>query len=508
MRGELAHYSWSRGYLVYPSEAQALHNTLLLDVRADSLELNLHKGKHTRSVDVTVEHPSLSDSFPTSLEEQSSAVCQISLPRGPAYSRISIHAIGDFVSTTYVVHILRIGEDVTVSMSSPLMVRSERSPASRSFQEERRLSFQLSNPLWYVPDINMAANSTVQLAWRPAVLAPVRQDLRGALMPHVGKSCLCTDVPGFGRCAVEEALRVGEGEEMPSLCVFQEETMSEVHPLKSESSIAGNESDFLQWLQNVTVSGKSVSLLASPEGRDVDMETAIPFSVVNTSEATTSIESIFQVSLPAKFLTGEGTRIIASFTEDRTDVEVTDIPVMIVPYPPPVTLHFHSSAGEAFLLPDWSTTSDQNYVFCGGKSNSMSLLRTNMSDVRFFAQRLQGEGGLNCNRATEREEWLELKAVRKNESCKGQCPHYSTRGEGYDVRVVRSPEACLEEAMKLKNMSAVVMILRNMVTKHSALGLGFVQNLSWILGSTLEHVLPDSRPSPGPGHGVVGADGV
>ena len=189
MRGELVHYTWSRGYLVYPSEAQAVHNTLLLDLNADSVDLSLQKGIHTHSVTVLVEHPSFAESF--RIEE---SPWQISLPKGPAYSRISLEAVGDFVTTTYVMRVLRIGKSVSVSLSAPMRAQGMDDGTLSRFFEDRRLAFQLSNPLWNVPDIDMAANATLQVTFRPVVLAPVRQSRAGAMVP---RSAVCATAQMF-----------------------------------------------------------------------------------------------------------------------------------------------------------------------------------------------------------------------------------------------------------------------------------------------------------------------
>ena len=246
--------------------------------------------------------------------------------------------------------------------------------------------------------------------------------------------------------------------------------MQEVHILMSEASLSGKESELLRWLQNVTVSGKSVGLLPSLEAHIADPGSSIPLSIV-TNKLPTSIQSTFEMLIPAKFLTGVGTRMLASFTEDETDAEVTDIPLVVVPHAPLISFRFDKGS-TAFLLPEFSD-SQQSYALCGGRDTNFKM-SIDVSDARFTVQRMQGIGRLNCNRATKGVEWMELRVVRKPESCFGPCPRYhprSTRPDGYngyDILLDNSPDACLDEAMKLMNMSALLRILELMVTTSSA----------------------------------------
>ena len=118
LRGELVGYSISRGKLVYPAGSQAFHNTLLLDQNADSFTLELQLGDFTQGVRIELVHPLLSNQDNEPLFVNASGEEKLSLPSGPLYSQLVLHAVGDYANTTYLIHILRVGEAISINLSA------------------------------------------------------------------------------------------------------------------------------------------------------------------------------------------------------------------------------------------------------------------------------------------------------------------------------------------------------------------------------------------------------
>ena len=96
--------------------------------------------------DLTLEirHPSL----PVNLtrlppQKNDTADYPISLPTGPLYTRISILASGSVLNTRYVVHILRVGTAINVSLTGTFDAEQFSDTSIVTFREERRLQYQL-----------------------------------------------------------------------------------------------------------------------------------------------------------------------------------------------------------------------------------------------------------------------------------------------------------------------------------------------------------------------------
>lgn len=81
------------------------------------------------------------------------------------------------------------------------------------FQETRRWHFQETNPRWYVPDLDMQQNASIQVEYRPAIFAPLKahgektsNDLGSGHLSMFAAECHCGDESaGFGNaCAVQQ----------------------------------------------------------------------------------------------------------------------------------------------------------------------------------------------------------------------------------------------------------------------------------------------------------------
>ena len=197
LRGELVDYSVSRGKLAYMAGSHALHNTLLLDQNADSLMLNVQLGEFTHGVLIKTEHPLL-PADDTALILNESGEQQISLPGGPLYSRLSLLAMGDYVNTTYIIHILRVGEAISVSLTSTFNAGKYPELKGSLFHEERRLQYQLEHRAWHVPDVDLA-NTTLLVKMTSLAYAPMifGADGETATIPQLASECHCQpEIPG------------------------------------------------------------------------------------------------------------------------------------------------------------------------------------------------------------------------------------------------------------------------------------------------------------------------
>lgn len=162
MRGELLDYSFSRGHLTSPASTFSFHNTVLLEDKADSLTLNFEKGNHTQFLFLQVENPLLDNSSETIPVHQFTEH-PIALPSSPFYSRISLLAVGSYISTTYIFHILRLGTAINVSLQSFFGAKHpELQSAKANFSEERRIQYLSENGKWYIPDVDVDMNSTIK----------------------------------------------------------------------------------------------------------------------------------------------------------------------------------------------------------------------------------------------------------------------------------------------------------------------------------------------------------
>ena len=191
LRGELLGYSVSRGKLIYPAGSQAFHNTMLLDQNADSFTLQLNLGDFTHGVWIQLVHPLLAeeDKEYGSFFWNSSDELQFSLPSGPLYSQLTLKAVGDYVSTTYVIHILRLGKAISLDLSCGFNETQYPELAGAVFQQERHLQYQFQHRLWYVPDIDLSANPTMLVKMTSLVFAPIISGYQEGVKPKALGIC-------------------------------------------------------------------------------------------------------------------------------------------------------------------------------------------------------------------------------------------------------------------------------------------------------------------------------
>ena len=256
VRGELVDYSFDRGHLVYPSESQGFHNTVLLDSSVDSMVLSVEAGPNTVGLQLEVEHPLLASGNETFQEFGTSKAgeFQVFLPAGPLYGRILATAVGRHSNTSYVFHILRSGTAVKVALYGQFDKNVYKDVKS-NFSEVRRLQYLARNPKWYVPDLDRKANSSFQVEFSPVVYAPLLRRQMVADTPVISSSCtpVCDeDRAGFGNmCEVEEVVQLLDGS---SRCLSVHRTLGGLK-LEQVGSIASESAAMAEWLADVSVSG-------------------------------------------------------------------------------------------------------------------------------------------------------------------------------------------------------------------------------------------------------------
>ncbi|CAE7462558.1 mpeU, partial [Symbiodinium necroappetens] len=320
LRGELVGYSISRGKLVYPACSQAFHNTFLLDQNADSFTLELQLGDFTQGVRIELVHPLLANQENASepLFVNASGEEKLSLPSGPLYSQLRLHAIGDYANTTYLIHILRVGEAISINLSATFNEARYPELAGVVFQEERRLQYQLKHRLWYVPDIDLSDKAALLVTMTSMVLAPMisaSQEgvVAAAAIPSLGQKCQCEQSPGQqSNCVAEKEVRVGNA----TFCIYQHSAEQAIYPNRGDAGVAGKDSSILQWLQDTRFSGKWVRLTP---GSDFNAETS----------GNHSLSTRFRLTGTLQTLRDDNRAIQIVATQDMTNSEALEVQVMV-----------------------------------------------------------------------------------------------------------------------------------------------------------------------------------
>jgi len=78
------------------------------------------------------------------------------------------------------------------------------------FEETRRWHYQEANPRWYVPDLDVQQNTSIQLEYRPTIFAPLvygEADMGGYLSMFADECHCGNESAGFGNaCAVQQKI--------------------------------------------------------------------------------------------------------------------------------------------------------------------------------------------------------------------------------------------------------------------------------------------------------------
>ncbi|CAE7737818.1 mpeU [Symbiodinium necroappetens] len=405
LRGELVAYSFTRGKLMSPSGSQSFHNTLLLDQNADSFTVDLQFGDFTRSVQIELVHPLLTDEEP--LIVTASGEQQLSLPSGPLYSQLMFHAVGDYVTTTYVIHILRVGEAISIGLSASFDKVKYPDLAGEVFHEEHRLQYQLRHRLWYVPDIDLSNNGTLLVTMTSLVLAPMISPFQ----VHVGNA---------------------------TFYIYQHNADQTIYADLGKAGVAGMDSGMLQWLQDTRFSGKWVRLTSG-------------LAFAAESSENHSLNTVFRLTGALKALQDDNKLIQIGVTQDMTNSEVLEVPLMLLSGAPSPFLHSKEQSEDKFLLPSFSPDLRTDYAVCGGHGK-LDDVEVSVSDPRFLTVSTDLQEPGSCDTVTKRE----FRSIRKdNTGCGKWCEHYLPRTGRYDMSVARSASLCLQFAMDLLNESAL-----------------------------------------------------
>lgn len=459
VRGEVVQYSFGRGHLTHPAGLDSFHNTLLLDLLVDSVSLDITKGDHTRSVCWSLEHPLLPQTNSTCLVDRQHGHFEVEMPRGPLYGSLRLVASDAHSNTTYIVHILRVGTAVNVSLSgrfSPELKALRWVP----FHEERRMSYHIDHPAWYVPDIDMTQNVTIGVQMRPIVYAPL-SPYKSLSLPQIGADCQCgREIAGFGdECEARTLVQVQNRQ----ACITVTMATTSVEIPEGEAGVAGMDSDIVQWLQNVNVSGKYVGYSEADAARG----SIVSFQATNFSSR--DVGATFSGLIPAQTL-AVGVTLLLSSTEDFTDAEASQMGITVVAHAPPLSLNI-GLGYDAFLLPAFDVMDlHPSYALCGPHSQEVADALANKrlwpnvsvtpSDSRFRVSVELQEGEVSCQ-GRERDRRLLLKVHRvSDESCQRWCSQYRPRAGKHDVSISISITSCLKEAIELDDTVALSTIAK------------------------------------------------
>lgn len=341
IRGELINYSWSRGHLVYPAEYQGFHNTLLLDSTVDTMTLNVDVAKNTRGVGLRGHHPQLEEVNDTFFETDGneSVEFQVFLPTGPLYTGIEVTAVGFHVNTTYVFHALRVGAAVNISMTSDFQDTKAR------FQETRRLKYQKDKRNWYIPGVDLVAESNFSVEVVPVIYAPLLHPSKiSADTPAIGEHCNCgVDTAGVGNmCELQLEINVSN---QPK-CVYLVGTKSTFSQI-GVTNVGGDLLSMRQWLVDLNISGKSVAFLGIKgyEGSQLTF---------NRQAIDGQLKVTFEQSIALERLIGMPSQMQIALTSDLTDSEAESVSISMVPHAPPLRL-----SPTNYLLPTFQSGSQK-----------------------------------------------------------------------------------------------------------------------------------------------------
>ena len=452
VRGELVEYSFDRGHLVYPSETQGFHNTVLLDASVDSMVLNVEAGPNTMGLHLKVEHPLLPSGNETFQEfgTNKAGEFQVFLPAGPLYGRIIATAVGRHSNTSYVFHILRSGTAVKVALHGQFD-KTVYKDVKSNFSEVRRLQYLAKNPKWYVPDMDRKANSSFQVEFSPVVYAPLLRRRKFADTPVISSNCtrVCDqDRAGFGNmCEVEEVVKLLDGS---SHCLSLHGTLRGL-TLQQVGSIASESAAMAEWLADVSVSGKSVAYMpwAAKSREKGEMISFTPQNFTSSDPNLRILRANFSLIMLHQNLIGNPFQLLLAPTSDPTDAEATSMPIQIISHAPPIRLKHTEN-----LLPSFEEDGRLEYALCYGQIESIV---GEVDDQRFEVKDELRSGAADCKGHSA--DAKEFTVVRKDAECKDWCALYTPRLHSFDIIVVRSAERCLQDSVAYNDVDVIKRVM-------------------------------------------------
>ena len=460
VRGELVDYSFNRGHLLYPSEGQTFHNTVLLDNTVDSLVLTLEAGPNTIGIQLKVQHSLLPENetfYP--MDNEKSGEFQVFLPASPLYGRISVVAVGHHASSTYVFHALRSGAAVKVRLQGAFS--PEQYPDIKSnFGEERRLQYLQKHPRWFIPDLDREANGTFYVEFSPVIYAPLvsgsQVDAKDAPKISTTTACDCGgEEPGFGnKCELEELVELADGS---AVCLYIRSTIQTVK-LTQNGSIASESDAMAEWLTGLSVSGKSAAFVPWAMNGDRENSGMLFFHQTQAEKVEAKqdvhhrlLKSALELSMPWQSLIGKPAELLVAPTSDPTDSETKAIPLQVISHAPPIRLTPSKN-----LVPAYDPDNPQlEYAYCSFLN--FHFMTGEIDDERFQLRVEERKGGTDCRGRSIKTRTF--KAVRTDAGCKDWCKLYTPWAETFDVSLVVSPDQCLKNAVKFNSVMAIDHVL-------------------------------------------------
>lgn len=469
MQGELLDYSFSRGYVATPPHSQAMHNTVLLHSSVDTVSFAYEPGPFTSRIEMCLEHPlmeakqvTLFDADDSGSEMQGDYA--ISLPASPLYSRLIVQATSHLLErpTEYVFHFVRVGEAVVLSINgtvNPEHFAADMAPVH--FHERRRWQYHVSHPTWFVPDLQMTVNSSLQVEYLPIIFAPLLAHQPGetemeslAGLSMLAGTCHCEpEEPGFGNaCAFELPITLPNGS---TTCIFQHGVKRRLLLEDFSSGSLSNGTRLAKWLLNVDLSGKSVELELIDPVNSSESSQLLEAIRLEANASSSPLANVFRLSVPTAVLITQAAQLVIKATQDMTDAESLAAPLRVVSHPPPIHLSISNISSRGFMLPDPSTSEDRA-DFAGCLLPDLGLVEGSVLDSRFVVEVKEVSRGPDCSGEGALKH-KQFSAVRRpSKHCDPYCSFYRAwTDRNYDVSVVLSIGACFNQAIELNNLRAL-----------------------------------------------------
>eukprot|EP00438_Fugacium_kawagutii_P018645 Skav235465 [mRNA] locus=scaffold1451:87309:88999:+ [translate_table: standard] len=278
---------------------------------------------------------------------------------------------------------------------------------------------------------------------------------------HYAKECQCGEEKARGlwlgtECLREQQLDLNRSGK-DSMCLFVKKSFDQLNVVKSNGRLSGR--DIVQWLQNVTISGKFARLVtefALDESSQMRERAALKPKIGSDSQ----ISSVFEKLMPLDFLM-EVSQLLIATTQDETDYMTEVWPLRIVLHPPPIQVF----ANLGFLLPEFAIEKKRTQYFACNMAN-LTVVTAHISDQRFQVKDRLVPLPPDCfDYPVEQKRFWAVRSDSK---------FYYRRWSdyNYDVEVTFSPEACLHEAIAM-DMTDVIQRIAHVIPseirqKHSS----------------------------------------
>ena len=414
----------------------------------------------------------------------------MSLPKGPLYSHMTLRAVSklriqdtvppgpvdsllvilkmniyfgtvcicliDFAGMLrrYVIHVIRVGETISFSLNGTADVDEPTDPnLTAPFHEKRRWSYQEKHFDWHVPQLR--GNLTLDVELRPISFAPLVGVAPGSVSKYdfalLAPGCDCgIEMPGFGNDCLHQEVLTLPGSDACAFLRSEHGARGRLRPDESQGSLSGRGSDLVQWLRDVSISGKSV-VLASSEIGDSDSKSWRPLKAESSTDAY-AISNLFRLSVPATVLLMKNTQLLVAATQDPTDAEESALPLRIVPHPPPIYLSTPAGDGDGFMLPEFSAIKMRTeYTAC---LLSIDHVQGDVLDSRFEVHEELVNLGQDClkDEVKQKRFW----AVRKKTPGCDECASYvyPPWNDNSDIEVTSSIVTCMTAAVDFDDRDA------------------------------------------------------